>query len=255
MALERIGVVVDHAFVGLPFAAGHRDGASREGASLPPPPTGLPPTRRALLAAPLAAVLPACAGTQPRVLDCALDLGGLPAWVVAISWHTDIALPLDALEGPVLGALAARLPGARSVMFGFGKRSFITSPEPSVAEWLRGPLPGPAAIQVTGLRLPPPEALPGREVVDLPIAPARRARLAGFIAHAFADGALRQVRAEAIAGSIFFEARETYTLANNCNAWTARALGAADLPFTDAGVLWPEAVMRQARALTSGCAA
>jgi len=212
------------------------------------------PTRRALLATSLATPLAACAGMQPPVRDCALDTGGLPAWVVAVSWHTDIALPLDALEGPVLGALAARLPGAHTVMFGFGKRSFITSPEPSVAEWLRGPLPGPAAIQVTALRRPPPEALPGREVAPLPLAPARRARLADFIAHAFADGTLRPVRAEAIEGSIFFEARETYTLANNCNAWTARALASAGLPFTDAGVLWPESVMRQAHALASGCA-
>ncbi len=206
--------------------------------------------RRALLAA---ALLPGCASLQPRVTGCTLDPGGLPAWVVAVSWHSDIALPLDALQGPMLGTLAARLPGAHSVMFGFGKRSFVTSPEPSLAEWLRGPLPGPAAIQVTALRRAPPEALPRREAVALPLAPARRARLASFIADAFAGDTPRPVRTEAIEGSLFYEARETYTLANNCNAWTARALAAAGLPFSPAGVTWPEAVMRQARALGAGC--
>ncbi|HEV7457951.1 MAG TPA: DUF2459 domain-containing protein [Roseococcus sp.] len=208
--------------------------------------------RRALLAA---ALLPGCAGHQPAATGCALDVNGLPAWVVAISWHSDIALPLEALEGPMLGALAARLPGAHSVMFGFGKRSFITSPEPSLAEWLRGPLPGPAALQVTPLRRPPGEALPGREVVGLPMAPARRARLAAFIADAFAGEAPLPIRADAIPHALFFEARETYTLANNCNAWTARALAAAGLPFSPTGVTWPDAVMRQARALGAGCAA
>jgi hypothetical protein len=140
-------------------------------------------------------------------------------------------------------------------MFGFGKRSFITSPEPSFAEWLRGPVPGPAAIQVTALRLPPPQALPRREVVALPLAPARRARLAAFIADAFAGEAPIPVQADAIEGSLFYEARETYTLANNCNAWTARALASAGLPFSEVGVTWPDGVMRQARALGAGCAA
>lgn len=207
--------------------------------------------RRALLAA---ALLPGCAGGQPALGGCALDANGLPAWVVAISWHSDIALPLDALQGPLLGPLAAGLAGAHSVMFGFGKRSFVTSPEPSLAEWLRGPIPGPAAIQVTGLRRPPPEALPGREVVAIPLAPARRARLVAFLAEAFAGDAPIPIRAEAIEGSLFYEARETYTLANNCNAWTARALAAAGLPFSPLGVTWPDAVMRQARALRAACA-
>jgi len=207
--------------------------------------------RRALLAA---ALLPGCAALQPPVAGCALDPGGQPAWVVATSWHSDIALPLDALRGPRLGALAARLSGAHSVMFGFGKRSFVTSPEPSLLEWLRGPLPGPAAIQVTALRLPPPEALPRREVVALPLAPARRARLVTFLDAAFAGEAPIPVRADAIEGSLFYEARETYTLANNCNAWTARALASAGLPFRPEGVTWPDALMRQARALGAACA-
>lgn len=216
--------------------------------------------RRALLAA---ALLPGCAATplpggpasQPPAMGCVLDAGGRPAWVVAISWHSDIVLPIEALQGPMLAALAARLPGAHSVKFGFGKRSFITSPEPSLAEWLRGPVPGPAAIQVTALRSAPPEALPRREVVALPLAAHRHARLVAFIADAFAGDAPQPVRADAIAGSLFFEARETYTLANNCNAWTARALASAGLPFSPEGVTWPEAVMRQARALAAGCAA
>lgn len=207
--------------------------------------------RRALLAA---ALLPGCASLhQPRVKGCALEPDGLPAWVVAISWHSDVALPVDALEGPVLGALAARVPGAHTVMFGFGKRSFITSPEPSLGEWLRGPLPGPAALQVTPLRAPPPQAVPGRDMVSLPMAPARRARLAAFLADAFAGEAPIPIRVDAIPNALFFEARETYTLANNCNAWTARALASAGLPFSPVGVTWPDAVMRQAAALAAAC--
>lgn len=207
--------------------------------------------RRALLAA---ALLPGCASLhQPQVTDCALDPRGLPAWLVAISWHSDVALPLDALQGPMLGALAARLPGAHTVMFGFGKRSFITSPEPSLGEWLRGPLPGPAAIQVTPLSAPPEQAVPGREVAALPMAPATRARLAAFLADAFAGEAPIPIRVDAIPHALFFEARETYTLENNCNAWTARALASAGLPFSPMGVTWPDAVMRQARALGAAC--
>lgn len=212
-------------------------------------------SRRAVLAALVpAALLPGCAGVQPPIPSCALDPGGLPAWVVAISWHSDIVLPRDALEGPVLGAIAARLPGAHSVKFGFGKRGFITVLEPSVGDWMRAAFPGPAALQVTPLRAPPAEALPGREVVALPLAPARRARLAAFLADAFAGEAPIPIRVDAIPGSLFFEARETYTLVNNCNAWTARALASAGLPFSPVGVTWPDAVMNQARALRAACA-
>ncbi|WP_206933883.1 DUF2459 domain-containing protein [Roseococcus thiosulfatophilus] len=207
--------------------------------------------RRSLLAA---ACLPGCASLhQPQVTSCALDPGGLPAWLVAISWHSDVALPRDALQGPVLGALAARLPGAHTVMFGFGKRSFITAPEPSLGEWLRGPLPGPAALQVTPLRAAPEQAVPGREIAPLPMAPATRARLAAFIAHAFAGEAPIPIRVDAIPHALFFEARETYTLENNCNAWTARALASAGLPFSPTGVTWPDAVMRHAAALGAAC--
>ncbi|WP_191085299.1 DUF2459 domain-containing protein [Roseococcus microcysteis] len=209
------------------------------------------PSRRAVLAASL---LPGCASLhQPQVTSCALDPGGLPAWVVAISWHSDVALPMEALQGPVLGALAARLPDAHTVMFGFGKRSFITSPEPSLGEWLRGPLPGPAALQVTPLRAPPGQAVPGRDISALPMAPATRARLAAFIADAFAGQAPIPIRVDALPHLLFFEARETYTLENNCNAWTARALASAGLPFSPTGVTWPDAVMRQARALERAC--
>ncbi|MCU0946257.1 MAG: DUF2459 domain-containing protein, partial [Rubritepida sp.] len=49
-------------------------------------------------------------------------------------------------------------------------------------------------------------------------------------------------------GRAFFAARDAYTLAWNCNRWTAEALAAARLPVEPAGVVTRAAVMRQAAA-------
>ncbi|MEJ1976695.1 MAG: hypothetical protein WDN49_11875 [Acetobacteraceae bacterium] len=110
------------------------------------------------IAAPLAALATAACSTS--MAPCPLPLAGdAPVYVVSRGWHVDVGIPADQLDGP-LAVYRDVFPGARTVMFGFGKKTFITAPADTISEYLLGPVPGPAVIQVTALSVAPPDAYP-----------------------------------------------------------------------------------------------
>jgi hypothetical protein len=204
------------------------------------------PARRALPAL----LLAGCAAA-PVAAPVAVPRGrcrpGAELWAFGADWHTELALPTP---GGALAPISAWAPGARVIMVGFGKRDFFMAEPPGLAEWLAAPLPGPAVLRVTALAGPPAPG-PDREVVPLGLDAAGRAGLAAFLAAAFARdaaGAIAPPIEPPARGRAFFAARDAYTLAWNCNRWTAEALAAAGLPVEPAGVVTRAAVMRQAAA-------
>ena len=117
---------------------------------------------------------------------------------------------------------------------------------PGPAEWLAGPFPGEAAMQVTAWPGPPSGAL------SLAITPAALAGLGAALAASFAPGPML---IEARPGRRFYAADRAYSLAYTCNSWTAEMLAAAGLPVSAQGVVLARGVTGQAAALPQACRA
>jgi hypothetical protein len=140
-------------------------------------------------------------------------------------------------------------------MFGFGKRTFITARVETFSELLLGPVPGPGAIQVTGLPGPPDLAydLP---ITRLELPPWGAQGLSAFLWDALgktAGGAPRLIARGLFPGSLFYAASRGYSLEYDCNAWTAAALRAAGLPVDPAGVVFANGVLRQTARIAAAC--
>lgn len=117
---------------------------------------------------------------------------------------------------------------------------------PGPAEWLAGPFPGEAALQVTAWPGPPAGAL------ALPIAAGGMATLAAALEASFAPG---PALIEARPGRRFYAAARGYHLGYTCNTWTAEMLAAAGLPVRPEGVVLARGVRAQAAALPGACRA
>jgi hypothetical protein len=189
-------------------------------------------------------LLAGCALPPPA--PCAALPEGPTAWVVDQGWHTEIALRAAALPEP-LARLRTLFPGAETLAFGFGKRSYVLAEAGEVAELLLGALPGPGVIQVKGLRVAPPEAWPGRTVA-LPLDDTGLAALTGYLWESIAP----EAAGLPLQGSLFLAARRDYTLGFTCNTWTAAVLQRAGLPVRPDGVVLARAVLAQLHPL--GCA-
>jgi hypothetical protein len=177
--------------------------------------------------------------TPPR--NCAPAPAGLDVvYVLSRGWHTEIGLAADRLAGP-LGIFRSTYPGVRSVMFGYGKRTFLTAPTDDIREYLLGPIPGPAVIEAVVLRASPPVAYGPRGMVTLSLPPGGAERLSAFLWQSLAHdsaGHPRLVGPGRFPGSQFYEAVHTYSLAYTCNTWVADALHAAGLPVDAEGVVF-----------------
>jgi hypothetical protein len=199
--------------------------------------------------------LAGCAGSLPD--GCPPPAGGDVVYVVSRGWHTEIGVPGDLLLGR-LGVFRTIFPGARTVMFGYGKRTFMTAPVEGPAEYLLGPFPGPAVIEAVGLKVTPPEAYGPADMVALALPPGGAARLANFIAQDLApdrEGGPRLVGPGKFPGSLFYAARSGYSLTHTCNGWVADALHAAGLKVSGAGVVFSgQAMARAEHAAHAQCA-
>jgi hypothetical protein len=202
----------------------------------------------------------ACAGQAPA--PCAEAPAGDAVYVVDRGWHTEIGIPADRLAGR-LASFRARFAGARVVMFGYGKRTFMTARADRASEYVLGPFPGPAVIEVFALSVLPPAAFgtDATAVVALP-----RGGDAALSARVWDDlakdraGAPLLVGPGRFAGSYFYAARSGYSLGHTCNRWVADALHDAGARIEPRGVVFAGQVMgrlgRQARAAAAArCAA
>lgn len=196
------------------------------------------------------AVLAACSATPPA---CTSRPGANDvAYVVNRGWHVEIGLPTAELTAP-LTFYRTVFPQARTLMFGYGKRTFFTAKVETPSDYLLGPFPGHAVIQVTGLLVSPSHAYPDTDVLALTLPPGGGAALSDFIWDQLGKdhtGEPRLVAPGNFPGSIFYAARSEYTLAHTCNTWVAQALQAAGLPVSPAGVVFSGQVM--ARAVGAG---
>jgi hypothetical protein len=168
-------------------------------------------------------------------------------------WHTDIGVPADELSGP-LTVFRDIFPGARSMVFSFGKKTFLMAPAHDWSEYLLGPVPGPAAIMVTGLSVPSENAYGGDPALVLHLPNGGAARLSDFIWREILQdrtGKPRLIDRGAFDGSLFYAATEGYALNHTCNTWSALALAAAGLDINPSGVVFASQIMARARLVSS----
>jgi hypothetical protein len=183
------------------------------------------------------AALGACAH---KPVDCVSPpAAGDTVFVVSRGWHVELGLPADQLVGP-LASFRTVFPGARAIMFGYGKRTFMTAPADDMREYLLGPVPGPAVIEVVGTKSLPPQAygMGDQLAVELPAGGA--ARLDNFIWNDLArdtHGAARLVGPGGFVGSLFYAANSQYNLLHTCNTWAVEALQASGVAVTSVGVI------------------
>ncbi|WP_424811250.1 DUF2459 domain-containing protein [Roseococcus sp. YIM B11640] len=180
---------------------------------------------------------PACATAGPDAIR-----------VVARSWHTEIAVPAS-----LLPALAPSYPGARVLMLGFGKRNFMLAPARGLSEWLAGPFPGPAVIQVTALTAPPEQAM-NADILAIGTGEDSLRRLGTALMASFrADGDGKPVFVSQVERTDFFDAARGYSLDYTCNSWTADMLLAAGMPLRVEDATLASGVLRQVAALPGAC--
>lgn len=196
----------------------------------------------------LVAAITACGGTPDVSCESATP-GTDVVYVLDHGWHTDIGIPAHELSGPA-AVFRTIFPGAISVVFSFGKRTFITAPVDDWGEYLLGPVPGPSAILVTGLNVMPDAAYGGAPFVILHLPDGGARALSEFLWREIGKdraGRARLIDRAPFLGGLFYAATRTYTLAHTCNTWAADALRAAGTPVSPDGVVFASQVMARVR--------
>jgi len=216
----------------------------------------LPTQAAAAVRVALPAWLAACsAAPPPQARGCHATQADTIT-VLSRGWHTEIGIPADQLHGP-LTIFRGIFPGARTIMFGYGKRTFMTARADRASEYLLGPFPGPAVIEAIGLSTSPEAAYGPGDSVSLSLPQGGATRLSAFIWNDLAHdkaGVPLLVGPGAFPGALFYAANSEYTLAHTCNTWVAAALHQAGLPVSPDGAILSGQTMWRAAAAARQCA-
>ena len=187
----------------------------------------------------IAVLLAGCSGPEPASCPAPLPMAEY-VYVRSHGWHVDIGLSAGSVTGP-LAVFRDIFPGARALMFGYGKRTFFTARADTFSEYLLGPVPGPAVIQVTGVGSNLVDAYPPGDLLVMRLPQGGATALSDFLWHDIvldAVGQPRLVGPAGFPGSQFYDAVTGYSLAHTCNTWAANALQAAGLPVQGDGVMF-----------------
>ncbi|MBS0411619.1 MAG: DUF2459 domain-containing protein [Proteobacteria bacterium] len=165
--------------------------------------------------------------------------GAQSIYLVDNGFHTDLALPAQALAGHLAGRAAAAVSNRPWVMVGYGDRRFFIEQGMSprrAADGLRSLFwPGNAsALRLDGLASSP-DRVYADGVRRIAVSPAGLAAIAAHIDASLArDGAGAPIRLAAPPqpDTGFFAATQPFSLVHLCNHWTAELLNAAGLPTT-----------------------
>ena len=199
----------------------------------------------------------ACAnGTAPVKGMCPAE-PGQPAeivYVVAHGWHAGIVVPRD--RQPVLAwPVAADFPDAEYLEVGWGDKDFYMSREPDSGMALKAALGATATVlHVAGFRGAVHDEFPNSEIVPIRLSSPAFARLSGYVADSFAvdaSGSTAALKDGLYGGGRFYPSRDTYSLFNTCNVWTAKALRSAGCPVTPAASITLGSLLRQLRAVAA----
>lgn len=185
----------------------------------------------------------ACAGQthSEEAWSCARqDSPCATVFVVYDAWHAAIVLAAaPALRGKI--PETADFAGARFVEFSWGDRDYFPDPGAGIlmalkaAFWSSG-----SVLHLVGFDPEVRSFYPAGNVVELRLSPPAYERLTAFLSESFQrPGSAERARARPglYSYSRFYPSGKEFGLLNTCNTWVARALRAAGLPITPAGII------------------
>jgi uncharacterized protein (TIGR02117 family) len=171
-------------------------------------------------------------------------------WVVDHGWHTAIVVRLRDVDSTIWPE-ASDFAGAAFVEVAWGDREFYMGERPS--GWLAVKaafFTSGSALHVAGFSAPMASYFAASDVVEVPVSRGGLDAMTRMFHDEYQRGDdSRPIRlAPGLYGvSWFYAARSRYHLFNTCNTWVARALRAAGLEVTPAGVVTAGGVMQEAR--------
>lgn len=201
----------------------------------------------------LAAALSACNQAVP---SCPLPPASDVLYVTGQGWHAEIGVPVEELDKN-LSFYRKTFPGARVIMFGYGKKTFFTAPAATLSEYFIGPVPGPAVIHAVGLRVTPVEAYPPGDTITLALPPGGSKALSAYIWKDLAkdiSGRPYIVAHSTDPDGLFYASVSEYNLFHTCNTWTADAVHTTGLTVSGSNVIFSGQIMsRVSKAAENQC--
>lgn len=204
--------------------------------------------------------LSGCASNPPPAA-VPLDNVQQRIYLVYRNWHTSIVVDAAQLErySPRLAGdsfwLAANVHQEKFVRVGWGDGDYFTGKSKSWGSATRALLASNySALQLLSYSEQGLQQIPPATIVPLAISDKGLQQLIAYVDASLAtdsSGAIVPLPGVAVDGldiGIFFKANSHYSLFNNCNTWTGRALQLAGLPFADR--LTAQGVFKQARAIS-----
>jgi len=175
---------------------------------------------------------------------------GDAVYIVTEGWHVEIGLPANELKGP-LATYRNVFPGAATVMFGYGKRSFMTGTAVDrLGGYLAGLIPGASTIEVSALTTTPPDAFGPSITTTLALPPGGAEAISNFIWRDLETdtvGAPRLIEVRDERHSLLYGAKSQYDINHTCNTWVVAALAAGGLPISSTGVRYSGDAVDRAR--------
>jgi len=177
-------------------------------------------------------------------------LGTSHVIVVRRGWHIDVGLPAAELV-PRLQFVAAALPGARNLFFGFGDKHYLESRNRGPSTLAAALWPGRGILLVTGLDVTPQQGFGEQHVIELNVSEAQSLAMQDFITHSLVtlNGSAQPYEPGPYEESVYFLAVPNYSALHTCNTWASEALRAARLHVHSRGVLFAGQLWSQARSL------
>lgn len=185
-----------------------------------------------------------------------LSMAGDVVYIVDQGWHVEIGIPVEELDEN-MSFYRKIFPSARVIMFSYGKKTFFIAPTHTLNDYVLGPFPGPAVIQVVGLNVTPAEAYLPENTVTLLLPPNGSQNLSAHIWKDIvkdASGKPKMVSYSHNPAGLFYEAQSEYNLFHTCNTWVAEALHDSGLSVSSDDVTFSNQVMaRIAEAAVEQC--
>lgn len=194
-----------------------------------------------ILACGVLLILVTSRGGDARLYPAAVGAPRTPIYLIDNGFHSDIALPRQALAGdPVLARAAAMTTAAPWVLVGWGDERFYTAQGVTLARArdaaraLFGPRE-PAVVHIEGVADQPDMAFVDAHARMIEVSDQGLARMTARIDRSLArgsDGGPVRLAAPVGVDEAFFLSGERFDWSHVCNHWTAEALNAAGLPVS-----------------------
>ncbi|HKQ66522.1 MAG TPA: DUF2459 domain-containing protein [Methylomirabilota bacterium] len=175
-------------------------------------------------------------------------------WVVDHGWHTAIVVRARDVDSSIWPEVAD-FAGVDLVEVAWGDREFYMAERPS--GWLAVKaafFTSGSALHVAGLGAPIERHFPASDVVELAVSRRGLDAMTRLFHDEYQrgdDGRPVRLAPGLYGAGWFYAARSRYHLFNTCNTWVARALRAAGLDITPAGIVTAGGLMQEVRRATA----